>query len=78
MTLSSNSVVLSSLEFGSSDIASDVVGGGLGWLVGGGLVDTSFDVVGGIAIVVVFSSVMLSSVVVGGTEDDGVMGGVRG
>ena len=69
MTLSSNSVVLSSLESESSDIASDV---------GGDLVDTSFDVVGGIAIVVVFSSDMLSLFVVGGTEDDEVVGGIRG
>ena len=72
MTSSSDSIVLSSLvvvEFESSNIASDVVGGGL--------VDTLFDVVGR---VVVVSSVMLSSltVVVGGTEDDGVMGGERG
>ena len=58
------------VRFESSDEALDVV-------VGAEVI-ISFDAVGGIAIVVVLSSVMLSLVVVGGTEEDGVVGEVRG
>ena len=70
MTLSSESIVLVPplvvTKFKSSDNVDT-----------GALVVTSFDVVGGVAIVVVFSSVM-SLVVVDGAEDNAVVGGARG
>ena len=71
MSLSSDSVVLASLvRFESSNVAPAVI-------VRAEVVK-SFAVVGAVAIVVVFSSDMLSSAVLFGTEEDGVVGEVRG